>query len=282
MPANKNKHNAGATLSTQEPEPVLTKAKNTFFIGAFAAMALGTALMNNPAAAESNGFSPAVGHAAKKGVAVLPDAVVKAEKLHRSANMSYQVAGKRYYPIRKVAEFTQTGKASWYGSQFHGRKTSSGERYDMNMMTAAHKTLPIPSYARVTNLKNGKSVVVRINDRGPFHSSRVMDLSKAAASKLGFIKQGTATVRVEQIVPGRESLASAADSSRNIYVNLKSFAREADAKSYLSQTSGHLKTASSSQKVIMVKQGGEYVVRMGPFAEQSHADNMKRQVQTAI
>ncbi|WP_139379707.1 septal ring lytic transglycosylase RlpA family protein, partial [Zoogloea sp. LCSB751] len=88
------------------------------------------------------------------------------------------------------------------------RKTSSGERYDMNMMTAAHKTLPIPSYAKVTNLANGKSVVVRINDRGPFHSSRVMDLSKAEAGKLGFINQGTANVRVEQVLPGSgETLA---------------------------------------------------------------------------
>ena len=263
----------------------MTKAKNTFFISVFSVLALGTALMGT-ASAESSGFTPAVGHAAKKsGVAVMPDAVVKAEKLHRSANLSYKVAGKRYQPLKKVAAFSQTGKASWYGSQFHGRKTASGERYDMNMMTAAHKTLPIPSYARVTNLANGKSMVVRINDRGPFHSSRVMDLSKAAASKLGFIKQGTANVRVEQIVPGQENLASAAGNSgrnSNIYVNLKSFSQEADAKSYLQQTSGHLKASSSSSKVIMVKQNNQYVVRMGPFAEQAHAENMKRQVQTAI
>lgn len=260
----------------------MTKAKNTFFISAFSVLALGTAFMGT-ASAESSGYTSAVGHTAKKaGVAVMPDAVVKAEKLHRSANLSYKVAGKRYYPIKKVAAFSQTGKASWYGSQFHGRKTSSGERYDMNMMTAAHKTLPIPSYARVTNVANGKSVVVRINDRGPFHSSRVMDLSKAAAHKLGFIKQGTANVRIEQILPGQENLASAGNSGRNIYVNLKSFSREADAKSFLSQTSGHLKAANSGQKVIMVKQNGEYVVRMGPFAEQEHADKMQRQIQTAI
>nr|MBP8045556.1 septal ring lytic transglycosylase RlpA family protein [Neisseria sp.] len=188
-----------------------------------------------------------------------------------------------YYPMRKVAEFSQTGKASWYGNKFHGRKTSSGERYDMNMMTAAHKTLPIPSYAKVTNLANGKSVVVRINDRGPFHSSRVMDLSKAAAGKLGFINQGTANVRVEQVLPGSgETLAANAGSGRNIYVNLKSFGSEAEAKSYLSQTSRHLNSAQSAQKVVMVKQNNQYVVRMGPFAQQDHADSAKRQVQTAI
>lgn len=124
-------------------------------------MAVGTVFMK-PAAAEPARNMSAVGTSAS----LQPNAVVKAEKLHRSANLSYKVAGKRYQPLRKVAEFSQTGKASWYGSQFHGRKTSSGERYDMNIMTAAHKTLPIPSYARVTNLSNGKSVVVRINDRG--------------------------------------------------------------------------------------------------------------------
>ena len=153
----------------------------------------------------------------------------------------------------------------------------------MNMMTAAHKTLPIPSYAKVTNLANGKSVVVRINDRGPFHSSRVMDLSKAAAGKLGFINQGTANVRVEQVLPGSgETLAANAGSGHNIYVNLKSFGSEAEAKSYLSQTSRHLNSAQSAQKVVMVKQNNQYVVRMGPFAQQDHADSAKRQVQTAI
>lgn len=257
----------------------MTKAKNTFFVGVFAAMAVGTVFMK-PAAAEPARNISAVGTSAS----LQPNAVVKAEKLHRSANLSYKVAGKRYQPLRKVAEFSQTGKASWYGSQFHGRKTSSGERYDMNIMTAAHKTLPIPSYARVTNLSNGKSVIVRINDRGPFHGSRVIDVSKAAAQKLGFMSKGTANVRVEQIVPGRETLASssAQGSGRNIYVNLKSFNKEAEAKSYLTKTNRQLKSVAGSQKVIMVKQNNQYVVRMGPFTRQEHADTVKRQVQTAI
>ena len=129
------------------------------------------------------------------------DAVVKAEKLHASANRSYKVAGKRYQPTKKIEQFSQTGKASWYGPGFHGKKTSSGERFDMNTLSAAHRTLPIPSYARVTNLSNGKSVVVRVNDRGPFHGNRVMDVSKAAAKELGFIHTGTANVKVEQILP---------------------------------------------------------------------------------
>ena len=129
------------------------------------------------------------------------DVVVQTEPLHKTANLSYKVAGKRYQPTKKIESFSQTGKASWYGPGFHGKKTSSGERFDMNTLSAAHRTLPIPSYARVTNLSNGKSVVVRINDRGPFHGNRVMDLSKAAAKELGFIHTGTANVKVEQILP---------------------------------------------------------------------------------
>lgn len=131
----------------------------------------------------------------------IPDAVMVPEALHQTANKSYKVAGVRYSPQNKVQAFTQQGKASWYGKGFHGRKTASGERYDMHAMTAAHPTLPIPSYVKVTNLKNNKEVVVRINDRGPFHSKRVMDLSYAAAKKLDFTQQGIASVKVEQLVP---------------------------------------------------------------------------------
>lgn len=145
--------------------------------------------------------SPAADTSAQTAATARPDAVVKTEPLHATANLSYKVAGKQYRPTKKIEQFSQTGKASWYGPGFHGKKTSSGERFDMNTLSAAHRTLPIPSYARVTNLSNGKSVVVRINDRGPFHGNRVMDVSKAAAKELGFIHTGTANVKVEQILP---------------------------------------------------------------------------------
>lgn len=145
--------------------------------------------------------SPAADTSAQAAATAQPDVVVQTEPLHKTANLSYKVAGKRYQPTKKIESFSQTGKASWYGPGFHGKKTSSGERFDMNTLSAAHRTLPIPSYARVTNLSNGKSVVVRINDRGPFHGNRVMDLSKAAAKELGFIHTGTANVKVEQILP---------------------------------------------------------------------------------
>jgi rare lipoprotein A len=131
------------------------------------------------------------------------DAVPRNEPLHKYANRPYEALGKRFVPMTSVQPFKQRGMASWYGKRYHGQKTSSGEIYDMYAMTAAHPTLPIPSYARVTSVANGKSVVVRINDRGPFKSERVIDLSYVAAHKLGFIQAGQARVEVEAIVPGR-------------------------------------------------------------------------------
>ncbi len=133
------------------------------------------------------------------------DAVPRSEPLHKYANRPYSALGKQYVPMTSLQPFRQRGLASWYGKRYHGRKTSSGEVYDMYQMTAAHPTLPIPSYARVTSTKNGKSVVVRINDRGPFRSGRVIDLSYVAAHKLGYIQAGEAMVEVESIVPGRRA-----------------------------------------------------------------------------
>jgi rare lipoprotein A len=135
------------------------------------------------------------------GLDAVADATPCAEPLHRYANRPYSVFGKDYLPLSAVQPFRQRGMASWYGKRFHGQNTSSGEPYDMYSMTAAHPTLPIPSYARVTNLANGRSVVVRINDRGPFHAGRVIDLSYVAAYKLGYIAAGSAQVEVEAIVP---------------------------------------------------------------------------------
>jgi len=133
------------------------------------------------------------------------DAVPRAEPLHRFANRPYRAMGKEYVPMTRLQPFRQRGLASWYGKRYHGQKTSSGEIYDMYAMSAAHPTLPIPSYARVTNVANGRSVVVRINDRGPFHSARIIDLSYVAAYKLGFIQAGHAQVEVEAVLPGRSA-----------------------------------------------------------------------------
>ena len=134
------------------------------------------------------------------------DATPRVEPLHRYANRPYQRFGVSYVPLTSVGPFRQTGIASWYGRRFHGQMTSSGEVYDMYKMTAAHPTLPIPSYARVTNPANGRSVVVRINDRGPFHTDRIIDLSYVAAWKLGLVEAGSGRVIVEAIIPGKVAL----------------------------------------------------------------------------
>lgn len=134
-------------------------------------------------------------------MASIPDATPQAEPLHRFANRPYNALGQDFVPLQQVQPYTQRGIASWYGRRFHGKRTSSGEPYDMYAMTAAHPTLPIPSYVRVTHLGNDRSVIVRINDRGPFHRNRLIDLSYTAAWKLGYVQQGSAEVLVEAIVP---------------------------------------------------------------------------------
>ena len=133
------------------------------------------------------------------GLADLPDAVPRDEPFHKFANRPYTVFGQTYVPVVSKEPTKERGLASWYGRKFHGQKTSSGEIYDMFAMTAAHKTLPIPSYAKVTNLKTGQSVVVRVNDRGPFHTGRIIDLSYAAAARIGIASAGSGMVEVERV-----------------------------------------------------------------------------------
>ena len=131
---------------------------------------------------------------------LIPNATPKSEPITNAGNKSpYEVFGKTYWVLPSSNGYKETGIASWYGTKFHGRLTSNGEIYNMYGMTAAHKTLPIPCYARVTNVENGSSVVVRINDRGPFHGARLIDLSYVAAMKLGYADKGTANVLIEVI-----------------------------------------------------------------------------------
>lgn len=136
-----------------------------------------------------------------EGLLELPDAVPKVESYSQTGNKPYVVFGKTYTPMLDDRPFKQRGTGSWYGKKFHGQKTSSGEPYDMYKLTAAHPTLPIPSYARVTNLNNGAQVIVRINDRGPFHSDRIIDLSYTAALKLGYLGKGSSELEVERLLP---------------------------------------------------------------------------------
>lgn len=139
----------------------------------------------------------------------LPDAVPRIEALHAPALKPYTVMGQQFVPRTALTPYRERGHGSWYGRRFHGNPTSIGEPYDMFAMTAAHPTLPIPSYARVTNLANGRTVVVRVNDRGPFLRGRLIDLSYAAAYKLGYVNSGSAQVEVESILPDEIRLAQA-------------------------------------------------------------------------
>ncbi|KAF0813816.1 Endolytic peptidoglycan transglycosylase RlpA [Andreprevotia sp. IGB-42] len=143
-----------------------------------------------------------------------PEPIPRWEPLHRYANNPYTVLGLSFTPLKTPGSLTEQGMGSWYGRKFHGQKTSSGEVYDMFQMTAASPILPIPSYARVTNVKNGRSVIVRVNDRGPFHKGRVMDLSFLAACRLGYAMNGSTELKVESLLPGDAPVAVAAASAR--------------------------------------------------------------------
>lgn len=210
---------------------------------------------------------------------LVPDAVPQDEPLIKSANLPYTALGMNYRPDTTEKPYKATGRASWYGKQFNGRKTSSGERYDMFAMTAAHPTLPIPSYVRVTNLSNGKSVIVRINDRGPFHRSRLMDLSYAAAFKLGFVKQGSTQVSIERVWPtaGGEDVATAPQPNLTVggannptYLQLGAFSKLAGAEALLKRMLDRLDDNFDS-KLGIINQEGIYKVRLGPFRSEKDA-----------
>ena len=215
----------------------------------------------------------------------IPDAVPRVEPRSRGGNpKSYVIFGKRYYVKNSSKGYVERGIASWYGKQFHGRRTSNGEIYDMYKMTAAHKTLPIPTYVQVTNIKTGKQIVVRINDRGPFLKGRIIDLSYAAAQKLGIAAKGTGLVEVRAIdprnwKPGTQPAAKTADTSRahpeaQIYLQLGAFSQRSNAEKVV------LKTVASAISGVFIKQGQDgygkpiYRVRIGPLANVSMADDM--------
>jgi len=216
----------------------------------------------------------------------VPDAQPRQETLNRFANRPYEVFGVKYAPLAEVAPFRQRGVASWYGRRFHGQKTSSGEPYDMYAMTAAHPTLPIPSYARVTNLANGRSVVVRVNDRGPFHSDRIVDLSYTAAFKLGFAANGSALVDLESIVPGtmlataptpvaeerKPAEKPAPDSpaeAKGVYVQLGAFAARDGAESFRARVYKEL--AWLSEAIHVYAADGLYKLQLGPYRTREDA-----------
>lgn len=162
--------------------------------------------------------------------AAVPDAVPRAEPRAALGNPPfYEVFGRRYVVLASADGYVEQGVASWYGPDFHGKNTSTGEPYDMYAMTAAHPTLPLPAYVRVTNLQNGRSVVVRVNDRGPFKKNRIIDLSYAAALRLDMIRDGTALVEVRAVGPGSAAPAAPA-AVGGFYAQAGAFGEEANAR----------------------------------------------------
>jgi len=210
----------------------------------------------------------------------IPDAVPRDEPLSRYGNpVSYEVMGHRYYTLKSRNGYVERGIASWYGTKFHGLRTSSGEPYDLYMMTAAHKTLPLPTYARVTNLKNGRSVIVKINDRGPFHPNRIIDLSYVAAAKLGILENGTGLVEVEAInpsTPKKPMLAAskpAAPQTTSLFLQVGAFRNRDNAQ----RLSSKLQNANIGDIHIMEAanaSGPIYRVRIGPLDSVDEADRL--------
>jgi rare lipoprotein A len=199
----------------------------------------------------------------------------------------YSVLGRTYSVLPSASGYVERGIASFYGNKFHGFKTSNLEDYDMYKFSAAHKTLPIPSYARVTNLENGKSVVVRINDRGPFHENRIVDLSYAAAVKIGVWPKGTGLVEVRALVPGEPDLPPpppapsviAGAPKPGIFLQVGAFSDNANAERVAQQ----LRAANLAPvQVIDAQIGGRAVrrVRLGPISDVDSADQITTQIET--
>jgi rare lipoprotein A len=247
----------------------------------------------------------------------IPDAVPRVESLHRAANRPYAVFGREYIPATTLKPYHERGIASWYGRKFHGQKTSIGEPYDMYAMTAAHPTLPLPSYARVTSIATGRSVVVRVNDRGPFLHDRIIDLSYAAAHRLGIAQAGSGEVDVEAILPGTLSqsaraaqapLPPVADAPAitaplappaevlptqvavdaaplaamhgGYSVQLGAFASYANAQAFLARAQNQLATAQVEAKIRQA--GGLYRVYIGPYEDRNDAERLGARITQAF
>jgi rare lipoprotein A len=246
------------------------------------------------ASSTGGGYLPGDGPGADAPVNLdaIPDAVPRAEPLHRYANRPYSALGKTYTPLTETGKYKGHGSASWYGKKFHGQRTSIGEVYDMYGMTAAHPTLPIPSYARVTNVATGKSVVVRVNDRGPFLHDRIMDLSYVAAYKLGYINSGSAEVEVESIAVAANApvtapveppavnveplppapavpVETAGPSTGQVFLQLGAFRSPQGAESFLARMRAEL--GDGSKPLRLYEKEGLTRVHLGPYANANEA-----------
>ena len=229
----------------------------------------------------------------------LPDAIPRLEPLSRFANRPYSVFGRDYVPATSLRPYSERGIASWYGRKFHNQKTSTGEIYDMYAMTAAHPTLPLPSYARVTSLITGKSVVVRVNDRGPFHAGRIIDLSYAAAYRIGIAQAGSGEVQVESVfasdtppqpvlplptVAAIEAVPATpipvAPAPGGFDVQLGAFANNLNAQAFVEHVANQIAPLGVEAKVH--EQGGLYRVSVGPYPTRDDARRTADRLRTAL
>lgn len=219
----------------------------------------------------------------------VPDAVPRYEVRTMAGNKNpYTVLGKTYYLIQDERSYKERGYASWYGTKFHGERTSNGEVYDMYAMTAAHKTLPIPSYVRVTNVSSGKTVVVRVNDRGPFHSSRIIDLSYAAAQRIGILGNGTGQVDVEIVLPTDAAPPPRANQPTvatpgsqlppNTHLQLGAFGSEASAKQFAADVGRRLTYPVFISRV--KSHTTLYRVRVGPLKDARQMQHARDQIRS--
>ena len=225
-----------------------------------------------------------------RDVSNVPDAVPRAEPPSRYGNpKSYKVYGETYYPLAMSKNYTARGTASWYGTKFHGKRTSSGEPYDMYAMTAAHKTLPLPTYVEITNLKNGRTVIVKVNDRGPFHGDRLIDLSYSAAAKLDILQYGTGQVEIRAIdtqqvataAPPAASVAvpDAMQASEALYLQVGAFSSRGNAQrmqaDLQSQNIGAVRIVETSTAA-----GTFFKVQVGPLASHTEVNRVTQDLKT--
>ena len=228
-------------------------------------------------------------------LAQVPDAVPRDEPYNRYANKPYTVFGRTYTPVLNKEPTKERGIASWYGKKFHGQKTASGEPYDMFAMTAAHPTLPIPSYAKVTNVKTGQSCVVRINDRGPFHTDRIIDLSYAAASRIGIAAPGSGMVEVERVFASTGAapvvVATAAPrpptvetpmviEDRGLWLQIGAFSSRESADIFREQAAREL--SWNNEPLDVSPRDGFFRVRLGPYRNRGEADAIAQKVQQTL
>jgi rare lipoprotein A len=223
-----------------------------------------------------------------RDVSNVPDAVPRAEPPSRYGNpKSYKVYGKTYYPLATSKNYTARGTASWYGTKFHGKRTSSGEPYDMYAMTAAHKTLPLPTYVEVANLKNGRSVIVKVNDRGPFHDDRLIDLSYSAATRLDILPYGTGQVEIRAIDPEQttdstmpaDTTPATTQENAALYLQVGAFSSRGNAQrlqdDLQSQNIGAIRIVETTTAA-----GTFFKVQVGPLASHMEANRVTQELKT--